>query len=52
MHCQIQDFKGGSQPGCDFIKFSQKLHEAEKNLVTWGGGGEGLSGAPRSTTAM
>ena len=34
----------GGAPGYDFIKFSRKLHEIEKNLVTRGGARAG--GAP------
>ena len=38
-------------PGYNFIKFSRKLHEIEKNLVAGGGGGARAGGAPpRSAT--
>ena len=38
---------GGANPqlrvaGIHFIKISRKLHEIEKNLVAWGGGGRSL----------
>ena len=32
----------GGAPTYDFVKFSQKLHEIEKILGRWGGGGDPL----------
>ena len=39
----------GGAPGYDFIKFSRKLHEIEKNLVATGGGAR-RGRPPRSAT--
>ena len=38
--------RGGGAPTYDFAKFCEKLHDIEKILGRWGGGGLGAGGAP------